>query len=102
MANPIYCGACQRGFLAIDGICLVPVKIDDVNCNVKAVDSDYCTGCNQDYVLNDDAFCVRNFNLTTCPSSTQFFLQNGRCLYRDIHCNAIDFQNTAYPCLRCN
>lgn len=99
--NPLYCSACEQGFLAIDGICLVPVKIDDVNCNVKAPLSDYCTGCNQDYVLNTDAFCVKNFNLTTCPEGGYFTLQNGRCLYRDIRCEAVDFRVTTYPCLRC-
>ena len=77
------------------------MKIDDVNCNVKAQLSDYCTGCNQDYVLNTDAFCVKNFNLTNCPEGGYFTLQNGRCLYRDIRCEAVDFRVTTYPCLRC-
>lgn len=71
--DAIYCAACERGFVAIDGICLEPVKQDDINCNVKAPRSDYCTGCNQDYFLNIDAFCYRNFNITDCPSATGFF-----------------------------
>lgn len=73
LRDPVYCQACMRGFVAIDGICLEPVKQDDINCNVKASLSDYCTGCNQDYSLNIDAFCYRDFNLTVCPVATGFF-----------------------------
>lgn len=100
--DAIYCAACERGFVAIDGICLEPVKNDDVNCNVKAPLSDFCTGCNQDYFLNVDAFCYRNFNLTDCPTgSGLFYLENGKCLYRDRRCDAIDFRNNSFKCLRC-
>jgi hypothetical protein len=71
--DPIYCAACSRNFVATNGICLVPVKIDDIHCNVKAPLSDYCTGCNQNYFLNVDAFCQKDFGLSTCPISTGLF-----------------------------
>lgn len=88
--------------MAIDGICLEPVKQDDVNCNVLAPLSDYCTGCNQDYFLNIDAFCYRNFNLTNCPvASGYFYPENDKCLYRDRRCVSVDFRNNSYVCLRC-
>lgn len=98
----IYCSACERGFVAIDGICLEPVKMDDINCNVISPTSDYCTGCNQDYFLNIDAFCYRDFyfNATTCPVGQMFTWENGKCLYWDRRCEAIDFKNN-YACLRC-
>lgn len=52
------------------GICLVPVKLDDVNCNVLAPQSDYCDDCNQEYLLDRNRYCHRDFNLneTNCPS----------------------------------
>lgn len=76
--------------------------MDDINCNVVAPTSDYCTGCNQDYFLNIDAFCYRDFyfNATTCPVGQMFTWENGKCLYWDRRCEAIDFKNN-YACLRC-
>ena len=102
--DAVYCDACERGFVAIDGICLEPVKIDDVNCNVVAPTSDYCTGCNQDYFLNIDAFCYRNFdfNIFTCPRGPMFTWEFGKCLYRDRRCEAVDFRTNLYPCIRCH
>lgn len=37
------------------------VKADDANCNVYDSRSGLCTGCNNDYVLNRDGHCVRDF-----------------------------------------
>lgn len=100
--DSIYCAACAQGFVAIDGICLVPVKQDDVNCNVLAPRSDYCTGCNQNYFLNSDAFCQRNFNFTICPlPSGLFHIENGLCYYNDARCDQIDLANNTYKCLWC-
>lgn len=101
--DPIYCNGCERGSVAIDGICLQPVKYDDVNCNVIAPNSDYCTACNQDYFLNRDAFCYRNydFNSVTCPIGNKFIWENEKCLYWDRRCDAVDFSNTNYLCIRC-
>lgn len=97
----MYCIACERGFVAIDGICLQTVKLDDINCNVLAPLSDYCTGCNQDYFLNIDAFCYRNFNMTVCNDTKFFYPENGKCLYRDRRCDSIDMIGQTYRCLRC-
>jgi hypothetical protein len=100
--DPVYCAACSFGFVAINGICLVPVKQDDINCNVLAPLSDYCSGCNKNYNLNIDAFCQRFFNLTVCPLSTGLFhTENGFCFYNDIRCDEINVANNTFECLWC-
>lgn len=68
-----------------------------------APNSDYCTGCNQDYFLNEDALCARdfNYNYTSCPLATGYFTlqRNQRCVYRDPRCDALNYDN--YNCIRC-
>jgi hypothetical protein len=83
--------------VAINGICLVPVKQDDVNCNVLAPLRNYCTGCNKNYYLNGDAFCQRFFNLTMCPTASGlFYAAGGFCFYNDIRCEEVDVTNGTY------
>ena len=99
--SPIYCEACSQNFVAIKGICLQPPKIDDIHCNLLLVGTDLCDQCNQDYFIDKDGFCHKNFNLNVseCQGLALFDVLDNRCLYKDIYCEAISY--TTYECVRC-
>lgn len=95
----VYCDLCNNTYYSSNGFCVQFVKQDDINCNLLTLDSSRCAGCNQNYVLNSDFICVKNFQLcpTTCTSCSYngFSLYQGNCLYSDPLCQIYNFTRQA-------
>ncbi len=72
--NGIHCELCASSYILIGGMCYRPVKYDDINCNIIDYKSQICTGCNNEYKLDRNNFCVRDFNvgIKECMQSPLF------------------------------
>ena len=99
--NGLHCDICESYYVVVGGMCYKPVKYDDVNCNLMDLQIEMCTGCNQNYMLDRNSYCVKNFMVTNCVGNGSRFFDyfNGKCLYRDRFCQSINY-NT-YECIYC-
>lgn len=88
--NGFHCDICESSYVPINGICYKPVKYDDVNCNLVDEKGQTCTGCNNDYKLDRNNYCVRDFIVTECSANRFFDYFEGRCFYKDRNCDKID------------
>jgi len=102
-SDGVYCDLCNNTYYSLNGFCVQFVKPDDINCNLLTLDGSRCAGCNQNYVLNSDFICVKNFQLclTACTSCAYngFSLYQGNCLYSDPLCQIYNF--TLQACQLC-
>lgn len=99
--NGLHCDICEPYYVLVGGMCYKPVKYDDVNCNLMDLQVEMCTGCNQNYMLDRNSYCVKNFMISNCVGNGSRFFDyyNGKCLYRDRFCHSINY-NT-YECMYC-
>lgn len=106
-ADNLYCDLCNDTLVDISGRCFLPVKIDDIHCNVLSLDQNFCTGCNFQYILDPNNICVKDFGfcrgtttncLTVCIAPFLLFY-GGQCYIKDPNC--IDFNQTLNQCTQC-
>ena len=103
MGEPFYCIVCSQGRIPVDGVCEIPVKLDDVKCNKLVDGSDECHSCDEGYILDQDAICHRDFNIppSRCVNFPEFSLLGDHCLYKDAFCDRINQTDSGYPCIGC-
>ena len=98
-SDGVYCDLCNNAYYSSNGVCVQFVKPDDINCNLLTLDGSRCAGCNQNYVLDSNFICVKNFQLcpTACSACTYngFNLYQGNCLYSDPLCQIYNFTRQA-------
>lgn len=94
--NGLHCDICQSYYVLVGGMCYKPVKYDDVNCNLMDLQSELCTGCNQNYMLDSNNYCVKNFMVTNSLANNNRYFDNvaGKFLYRDRFCRNINYNTS--------
>jgi hypothetical protein len=106
-ADNLYCDLCNDTLVPVNGRCFIPVKNNDFFCNVLSLDRNFCTGCNFQYLLNQNNICVKDFGICSDPSTScssvcipPFLVYyNGNCYIKDPNC--IDFNQTINQCTQC-
>lgn len=91
----------------MSGRCFEPVKIADIHCNLLEINSDICTGCNFQYLLDPNNICVKAFSLCNDPKKScesqcnhpSLLFYSGECYIKDPLCIAYDTVN--YKCTNC-